>query len=124
VEGLLHVSEMTGGDESKSPEDMVVVGQMVKVKVLRVEPEDRKIGLSLEEIGEPPAPGTVPEPKAIVPSDDDSDDPYAEAAPPAPAPPVEEAPAEAEASAPAEPAAEEPAASEDAPAAEEKPAEE
>ncbi len=46
LEGLLHVSELTE-DRGVSPEEIVSVGDKVQVKVIRVDPEDRKIGLTL-----------------------------------------------------------------------------
>ena len=48
LEGLLHVSELTGGDEEKSVEDVVNVGDEIEVKILRVDTDDRKIGLSMK----------------------------------------------------------------------------
>jgi len=48
LEGLLHVSELTDGDESKTPEDIVNVGDEIEVKILRVDTSDRKIGLSMK----------------------------------------------------------------------------
>jgi len=48
LEGLLHVSELTGGDEEKSVEDVVNVGDEIEVKILRVDTGDRKIGLSMK----------------------------------------------------------------------------
>ena len=49
LEGLLHISEMTD-DEVEDPETLVKVGDEVEVKVLRVDSEDRKIGLSLKRV--------------------------------------------------------------------------
>jgi small subunit ribosomal protein S1 len=46
LEGLLHVSELTDKKDI-SPEEIVKVGDKVKVKVLRVDAEERKIGLTL-----------------------------------------------------------------------------
>ncbi len=46
LEGLLHVSELTE-DREVAPEEIVKVGDEVQVKVIRVDPEDRKIGLTL-----------------------------------------------------------------------------
>ncbi len=46
LEGLLHVSELTE-DRDTAPEDIVNAGDKVQVKVIRVDPEDRKIGLTL-----------------------------------------------------------------------------
>ncbi len=48
LEGLLHVSELTGGDNSKSAEGIVNVGDEIEVKILRVDTNDRKIGLSMK----------------------------------------------------------------------------
>ena len=45
LEGLLHVSELTT-NKDQSPEEIVKIGDKVKVKVLRVDPEERKIGLT------------------------------------------------------------------------------
>ncbi len=46
LEGLLHVSEMSYKKIS-SPEEIVAQGDVVDLRVLRVDPEERKIGLSL-----------------------------------------------------------------------------
>jgi len=48
VEGLIHVSELSRERVSK-PEDVVSVGDNVTVKVLSIDPEERKIGLSIKE---------------------------------------------------------------------------
>ena len=45
LEGLLHISELAD-HKVESPEDIVKVGDEIEVKVLRVDPADRKIGLS------------------------------------------------------------------------------
>jgi len=46
VEGLLHVSELSSERVNK-PEDVVQVGQALTLKVIKLDPEERKIGLSL-----------------------------------------------------------------------------
>jgi small subunit ribosomal protein S1 len=46
VEGLIHVSELDNKRVEK-PEDVVSVGERVKVKVISLDPIDRRIGLSL-----------------------------------------------------------------------------
>ena len=46
VEGLLHVSELSHERVGK-PEDVVQVGQELTLKVIKLDPEERKIGLSL-----------------------------------------------------------------------------
>jgi len=48
VEGLVHISEMSH-DRLEKPSDRFQVGQAVKVKILRTEPIERKIGLSIKE---------------------------------------------------------------------------
>ncbi len=45
LEGLLHISELSD-DKVENPEDFVKVGDELEVKILRVDTEERKIGLS------------------------------------------------------------------------------
>jgi small subunit ribosomal protein S1 len=47
LEGLLHISELAD-QKIENPQDVVQPGQEVEVKILRVDVEDRKIGLSLK----------------------------------------------------------------------------
>jgi small subunit ribosomal protein S1 len=47
LEGLLHVSELAD-HKVENPKDVVKVGETVEVKILRVDTDDRKIGLSLK----------------------------------------------------------------------------
>jgi len=47
LEGLLHVSELADR-KVENPEEVVKVGDVIEVKVLRVDIDDRKIGLSLK----------------------------------------------------------------------------
>jgi len=46
LEGLLHVSELS--DHKVDPKEMVKIGEELEVKILRVDIDDRKIGLSLK----------------------------------------------------------------------------
>ncbi|MDG2149077.1 MAG: 30S ribosomal protein S1 [Planctomycetota bacterium] len=46
LEGLLHISELTD-KKVESPDDVVRAGQLVDVRVLKVDSEERKIGLSM-----------------------------------------------------------------------------
>ncbi len=46
LEGLLHVSELAD-HKVENPEDVVKIGQRVEVRVIRIDPEERKIGLTL-----------------------------------------------------------------------------
>ncbi len=50
LEGLLHISELSD-DKVENPEDLVTVGEDVEVKVLRVDTDERKIGLSKRRVG-------------------------------------------------------------------------
>jgi small subunit ribosomal protein S1 len=54
LEGLLHISEMTDAKVEK-PEEIVQPGQKLDLKVLNVDPIERKIGLSLKAM----APGAI-----------------------------------------------------------------
>jgi small subunit ribosomal protein S1 len=75
LEGLLHISELAD-QKVESPEEVVKVGDEVEVKILRVDPADRKIGLSrkrLEDEGvepeagaeEPAAAGAAAKPREL-----------------------------------------------------------
>jgi small subunit ribosomal protein S1 len=62
LEGLLHISELAD-HKVESPEEVVQVGQEVEVKVLRVDPKERKIGLSMRQLdsGQPHEEATATE---------------------------------------------------------------
>ena len=60
VEGLLHVSELSH-DRVNKPEDVVQVGQELTLKVIKLDPEERKIGLSLRAYFEAQGEGAVEE---------------------------------------------------------------
>ncbi|MCS7306316.1 MAG: 30S ribosomal protein S1 [Thermoguttaceae bacterium] len=49
LEGLLHISELAD-HKVDDPEQIVKVGDKIEVKILRVDPEDRKIGLSRKRV--------------------------------------------------------------------------
>ena len=49
LEGLLHISELSD-QKVEDPEEVVQVGQEIEVKVLRVDTDERKIGLSLKRV--------------------------------------------------------------------------
>jgi small subunit ribosomal protein S1 len=69
LEGLLHISELS---ETKvdNPEEVVTVGDLLRVKVIKVNQDDRKIGLTLLEVLES-AKGKAPESYELM---DDVDD--------------------------------------------------
>ena len=54
IDGLLHISELSY-DKIKKVEDVLKVGQEIEVKVLSIDPENKKISLSLKALKEPPA---------------------------------------------------------------------
>ncbi|MCR4413795.1 MAG: 30S ribosomal protein S1, partial [Thermoguttaceae bacterium] len=49
LEGLLHISELAD-HKVENPEDVVKVGQQIEVKILRVDRDERKIGLSRKRV--------------------------------------------------------------------------
>ncbi|HEY4234008.1 MAG TPA: 30S ribosomal protein S1 [Lacipirellulaceae bacterium] len=49
LEGLLHISELAD-HKVENPEDIVKVGEQIEVKVLRVDADERKIGLSRKRV--------------------------------------------------------------------------
>jgi small subunit ribosomal protein S1 len=49
LEGLLHISELAGEGAESKPEDSVKVGEKIKVKVIKLDPKERKIGLTAAE---------------------------------------------------------------------------
>jgi small subunit ribosomal protein S1 len=71
LEGLLHISELAD-HKVENPQDVVQAGQEVEVKILRVDLEERKIGLSLKRAqwtaGDTSAAGDAARAKAPTPS--------------------------------------------------------
>ncbi len=49
LEGLLHISELAD-HKVENPEEVVQVGEQIEIKVLRVDPDERKIGLSRKRV--------------------------------------------------------------------------
>ena len=49
LEGLLHISELSE-EKIENAEDLVKVGDPIEVKILRVDTDDRKIGLSKKRV--------------------------------------------------------------------------
>ena len=70
LEGLLHISELAD-HKVENPEDVVKVGQRVEVRIIKIDTDERKIGLTLiqahfeegeEGAAAAPAPEPTPEP--------------------------------------------------------------
>jgi small subunit ribosomal protein S1 len=53
LEGLLHISELSRNKVSAA-EDVVKIGQKVNVRILKVDTDERKIGLSMINVDQPP----------------------------------------------------------------------
>ncbi len=49
LEGLLHISELAD-HKVENPEEIVKVGEEIEVKILRVDTDERKIGLSRKRV--------------------------------------------------------------------------
>jgi small subunit ribosomal protein S1 len=58
IEGLCHVSELSDGRVEK-PEDAVKIGQTMPFKILKLDPAQKKIGLSARAVGKENDPGDV-----------------------------------------------------------------
>ena len=102
LEGLLHISEICD-DKIEKPADLLQVGQSVDVKVIKIDPNDRKIGLSMRKVKR----------DRLAPDDEEAGEGEggegADVAAEATAEPVVEAAAEAAPEVAAEPVAEAPA---------------
>ncbi len=59
VDGLVHISEMSER-RIRHPKDVVSEGQRVTVRILQVQPEERRIALTMKEMAERPAAGQGP----------------------------------------------------------------
>lgn len=67
IEGLVHISEMSWTEHIRHPSQMVSLGQLVKVKILNIDKEDKKISLGMKQLEPDPwtgisdryPPGTV-----------------------------------------------------------------
>lgn len=54
VEGLVHISEMSWNKNIKNPSQIVKEGDVIKVKILKMEPNNRKISLGMKQVEEDP----------------------------------------------------------------------
>ena len=62
LEGLLHISEVSK-EKVKKLESVISIGQDLDVKIVKIEPEARKIGLSLKGVEGAPVPAPESESK-------------------------------------------------------------
>jgi len=47
INGLIHVSEISD-DENSKPEDLLTVGKKIKAKIITIDPEEHRVGLSIK----------------------------------------------------------------------------
>jgi small subunit ribosomal protein S1 len=52
INGLIHITEITG-ETIKDPSEVLKIGDKVKAKVIAVEPEEHRVGLSIKALTEP-----------------------------------------------------------------------
>jgi small subunit ribosomal protein S1 len=88
VEGLIHLSEMPAG--TQDPKTALQEGQEVTVRIVRIEPDRRRLGLSIRQLGDEATAqaegeATSPEPHAEAESGAAESAPRAETAPAEPA---------------------------------------
>src|SRR5258708_27637817 len=62
VDALLHVSDIAWGRINK-PADVLTVGQQVEVKVLKIDPEKRRISVGMKQLQPHPWDGVAPCPR-------------------------------------------------------------
>ena len=70
LEGLLHISEVSN-EKIKNLESVLSIGQELDVKIVKIEPEARKIGLSLKGVGK--APEQEEQPQESQPQEEQTD---------------------------------------------------
>ncbi len=54
VEGLVHISEMSWNKSIKNPNQLVKESEIIKVKILKMEPQNRKISLGMKQVEDDP----------------------------------------------------------------------
>lgn len=55
IEGLIHISQLSHR-HVKTPDEVVTVGEEVKAKIINIDEEQKRVGLSIKELEEKPAP--------------------------------------------------------------------
>lgn len=80
LEGLVHISELDS-EKVKEPEDIVQVGDVFRMRVIKIDPDQRRLGLSIrayvEATGDDPVVSRAPRPEPA----ESTEEPAAEAAP-------------------------------------------
>jgi small subunit ribosomal protein S1 len=70
LEGMIHISELGAGRRVNHPDEVVRAGQRVQATVLQVDPERRRIGLSLDPSRAPVEPDHVDRAPSATAADD------------------------------------------------------
>ncbi|MDI3546499.1 MAG: hypothetical protein PWR10_151 [Halanaerobiales bacterium] len=63
IEGLIHISQLSHR-HVKTPDEVVSVGEELQVKIINIDEERKRVGLSIKELEERPEPKPKVEPKA------------------------------------------------------------
>lgn len=71
IEGLIHISQLSHR-HIKTPDEVVSVGEKVKVKIINIDEEQKRVGLSIKELEEKPVPKPKPEPRVETSKDEDN----------------------------------------------------
>ena len=50
IEGLVHISDMSWTERVKHPKDLVEIDQEVQVKILNIDPDERKVALGMKQV--------------------------------------------------------------------------
>lgn len=73
LEGLVHISELDS-EKVKEPEDIVQVGDVLRMRVIKIDPDQRRLGLSIrayvEATGEDPVVSRAPRPEPAESTDE------------------------------------------------------
>jgi small subunit ribosomal protein S1 len=67
VEGLVHISELGAGRRVNHPKEVVAPGQQVEVTILSMDPDKRRIALSMAEAAKAAEQADLVEARASVP---------------------------------------------------------
>ncbi|MFW6269782.1 MAG: bifunctional 4-hydroxy-3-methylbut-2-enyl diphosphate reductase/30S ribosomal protein S1 [Bacillota bacterium] len=73
VEGLIHISQLSHR-HVKTPDEVLSVGEEIEVKIINIDEEQKRVGLSIKELLEKPEPKAKPQTKKNVVKKDTDDE--------------------------------------------------
>ena len=73
VEGLIHISQLSH-QHVKTPDEVISVGEELQVKIINIEEEQKRVGLSIKELEERPTPKPKVETKPSAKNSEGDDD--------------------------------------------------